>query len=115
MRKELGNKGEDIAARYLEEQGYKILKRNFRSRYGEIDIICSLAQSIIFVEVKTRTSTSFGFPEEAITKTKREHIRKVALEYLAAQSQPFNKIRFDVIGIRIEKNEPHINHLEAAF
>ena len=53
MRKELGNKGEDIAVRYLEDQGYKILKRNFRSRYGEIDIICSRAKSVVFVEVKT--------------------------------------------------------------
>ncbi len=115
MRKELGTKGENIAARYLEEQGYKILTRNFRSRYGEIDIICSLDHSIIFVEVKTRSNTSFGYPEEAITKTKQQHIRKVALEYLTSCSLPFREIRFDVIGILIKEGKPQINHLVAAF
>lgn len=115
MRKELGNRGEEIATRYLKEQGYRILTRNYRSRYGEVDIICTWEQSIVFVEVKTRASTSFGSPEESITRSKREHIRKVALIYLQSYPHPFKEMRFDVIGILMDGNEPCINHLVAAF
>jgi putative endonuclease len=115
MKKELGSRGEEIAARYLKEKGYRILTRNYRNRYGEVDIICTYEQSIIFVEVKTRTSTSFGSPEESITRSKREHIRKVALTYLESYSYPFKEVRFDVIGILMDGNEPRINHLVAAF
>ena len=111
----LGSLGEDIAAKYLQEQGYKILHRNFRSRYGEIDIICGREQSVIFVEVKTRTNTSFGSPEESITKTKQQHIHKVALIYLETYPYSFQEIRFDVIGIIMDGSEPKLNHLEAAF
>ncbi|PKM76606.1 MAG: YraN family protein [Firmicutes bacterium HGW-Firmicutes-15] len=115
MKKELGNRGEEIASRYLKEQGYRILTRNYRSRYGEVDIICTFGESIVFVEVKTRTSTSFGSPEESITRSKREHIRKVALIYLESYQHPFKEMRFDVIGILMNGNEPRINHLVAAF
>ena len=115
MKKELGNRGEEIAARYLKQQGYRILARNYRSRYGEVDIICTLEQIVVFVEVKTRASTSFGSPEESITRNKIQHIRKVALIYLNSYPYPFKEIRFDVIGILMEENEPHINHLVAAF
>jgi putative endonuclease len=115
MRKELGKRGEEIAAHYLKELGYTILTRNYRSRYGEVDIICTCEHSIVFVEVKTRTSTSFGSPEESITRSKREHIRKVALIYLKSYPHPFKEIRFDVIGIVMDGKEPRINHLVAAF
>ena len=115
MRKELGNRGEEIAVRYLKKQRYTILERNYRSRYGEIDIICSRDQVIVFVEVKTRTSTSYGSPEESITRSKQEHIRKVALIYLESYPHPFKEMRFDVIGILMEGSEPRINHLVAAF
>jgi len=111
----LGTQGEDIAAKYLQGQGYKILQRNFRSRYGEIDIICAREQCIIFIEVKTRTNTSFGSPEESITKTKQQHIHKVALIYLETYPYPFKEIRFDVIGILMDGGEPRLNHLIAAF
>jgi putative endonuclease len=115
MKKELGNRGEDIAAKYLQQQGYRILQRNFRSRYGELDIICAQQGILVFVEVKTRTGTSFGSPEESITATKQAHIRKVALIYLDTYPQTFREIRFDVIGILMEGSEPRINHLVAAF
>jgi len=115
MRKELGQQGEDIAARYLKQQGYKILARNYRSRYGEVDIICSQDRVIVFVEVKTRTGVSFGSPEDSITRTKQEHIRKVALIYMESFPQSFKEMRFDVIGILMEDDKPRINHLIAAF
>jgi putative endonuclease len=115
MKKELGNRGEDIAAHYLQQQGYRVVLRNFRSRYGEVDIICTQQDVLVFVEVKTRTGTSFGSPEEAITPTKRDHIRKAALIYLDTCSQTYREIRFDVVGIMMESGEPRINHLVAAF
>ncbi len=115
MKKKLGNKGEEIAAQYLEGKGYQIIQRNYHCRSGEIDIICKQARTLVFVEVKTRTSTSFGSPEEAITRTKRDHIRKAALEYIHQSSQPFLDMRFDVIGIMMEKDDPHINHVVGAF
>jgi putative endonuclease len=115
MSKELGKQGEEIAAKYLQQEGYRILSRNFRSRFGELDIICTRDQAIVFVEVKTRRSTSFGTPEESITRSKKEHIRKVALIYLESYSQAFREIRFDVIAIIMEGNKPRINHLMAAF
>jgi putative endonuclease len=115
MKENLGRQGEDIAAKYLKQQGYRMLSRNFRTRYGEVDIICMLNQVIIFVEVKTRAGINYGFPEESITETKKQHIRKVALAYLDTYSQPFKEIRFDVIGILIKGGKPCINHIVAAF
>lgn len=111
----LGIQGENMAARYLQKQGYTILQRNFRCRNGEIDIICSREHIIIFVEVKTRISTSFGSPEEAITKTKQQHIHKAALTYLENCKQSFLEIRFDVIGILCDGGQYRLNHLPAAF
>ncbi len=115
MNIELGKQGEEIAAKYLQQEGYKIISRNYRSRYGELDIICTHNQTMVFVEVKTRKSTNFGSPEESITRSKKEHIRKVALIYLESNPQPFREIRFDVIGILVEGKSHRINHLRAAF
>lgn len=115
VKKRLGNKGEEIAARYLEDKGYRILQRNYYCRSGEIDIICLHARTLVFVEVKTRTSTVFGSPEEAITRSKREHIRRAALDYLDRTSQSFKDMRFDVIGIMVETDNFTINHIKGAF
>lgn len=115
MRQELGRLGENIAAEYLQGQGYKILQRNFRCRSGEVDIICIRHKVLVFVEVKTRTGQIFGSPEESITPTKQTHLRKVALDFLGKYSQPFIEIRFDVIGIMMDEAKPSINHVIAAF
>lgn len=76
MRKQIGKQGEDIAVRYLEQQGYRILNRNYHSRYGEIDVICERQRVIIFVEVKTRRSESYGTAEEAVTRVKQQRLRE---------------------------------------
>lgn len=115
MKKQLGNRGEDIAAAYLQKQGYQILKRNFRTKFGEIDIICRQACTIVFVEVKTRLNNKFGSPEESVTKTKQDHIRRTALTYLQTNTRSFQEIRFDVIGIKMDGSEMIVNHLPAAF
>lgn len=115
MRRELGQQGEEIAARHLQKKGYRIIARNFRTRYGELDIICLKNGILVFVEVKTRRSEIFGAAEEALTPKKIEHIRKVALQYLADNQSKHKEIRFDVITILMINNEPRLNHIEAAF
>lgn len=108
--RKLGNAGEDLACRYLQKEGYKILERNKHySRFCEIDIIAKYKNTHIFVEVKTRKSDAFGTPFEAITKTKYENIKKGVLNYISE-----NKVkdyRIDVIGITL-KPELKIEHLK---
>ena len=117
MRQELGKLGEDLACTYLKQRGYKILTRNYRKPVGEIDIICKIGEIIIFVEVKTRTSLEFGYPEEAVNNSKRKTIRTVARHYLQENNHYYKEIRFDVISILMQnKNQNQIiNHIEAAF
>ena len=115
MRRELGQQGEEIAVHYLQKEGYRILTRNFRTRDGELDIICRKDDVLIFVEVKTRRSELFGSAEEAITPKKIEHIRRVALHYLTNHQTQHKEIRFDVITILMVNHEPRLNHIQAAF
>ncbi|HPF20986.1 MAG TPA: YraN family protein [Syntrophomonas sp.] len=115
MRIALGRQGEDIAAAYLQQQGYEILTRNYRCRYGELDLICRKGGLLVFVEVKTRRSDLFGSPEEAITRTKIEHIKKAALHYLGDQPAKHRETRFDVVTIMMRSSQPDINHIKAAF
>ena len=108
--KKIGNAGEDLACRYLEKRGYKILERNKHySRFCEIDIIAEYKNTLVFVEVKTRTTNDFGTPFEAITKSKYENIKKGIQFYL--QVHKFQKYRIDVIGITL-KPELKIEHLK---
>jgi putative endonuclease len=115
MRKKIGNQGEDIAVRYLQQQGYRILSRNFYSRYGEIDVICEYNRVIVFVEVKTRRSERYGSAEESVTWVKQERLRKTALLYLQQRNQPFKDMQFDVITVRLGGPKPVINHIKNAF
>ncbi len=114
--KNTGQTGEDIAAGYLKKNGYLVIERNYRQKGGEIDIIATKGDSLIFVEVKTRTSDTFGSPDEAVTKKKQQQIIKVAMLYLAQHDIADTQIRFDVIAISLSKtNNPVINHIEHAF
>lgn len=115
MRKALGQQGEEIAVGYLQKEGYGILDRNFRTRYGELDVICMKKDILVFVEVKTRRSETYGTAEEALTAKKIEHIRKVALHYLNSHPVRHKEIRFDVITILMRNDEPQLNHIIAAF
>ena len=111
--KKVGNAGEDLACRYLEKNGYKILERNKHySRFCEIDIIAQYKKTIVFVEVKTRKTSAFGTPAEAITKTKYEHIKQGVQHYLTEHK--VKDFRIDVIGITL-KPEMKIKHLKNVF
>lgn len=106
--KELGRFGEDVATTYLERTGYEILCRNFTCRLGEIDIIASKADDIVFVEVKTRSEDEFGRPAEAVGAKKQANIRKAATVYMLGNERNDQNMRFDVF-------EVFCNHIESAF
>lgn len=108
--REFGNLGEEIAAKYLIDNGYEILARNVHySRFCELDIIAKYKSAVIFVEVKTRKNNDFGTPFEAITKAKYANIKKGALNYIAEHN--IKSYRIDVIGITLQP-KLKIEHLQ---
>ena len=107
-KKDTGKLGESIAKRYLIKKGYKILTTNFRTRFGEIDIICEKDGILVFVEVRTKNKNSFIMPEESIDKRKLLHIKKATLIYLNSIKRPFKGIRLDFIGVIIDSHAPQI-------
>jgi len=112
-RKKLGNRGEKIAAKVLRKQGYRIIEKNYHSRLGEIDIVAKEDESIVFVEVKTRCSTDFGLPEEALSYDKKRRLSKLALGYLAHRRIKDTNCRFDVVSILMDnKKVSKVKHIE---
>jgi len=123
----LGRWGESLAADYLVDQGYVVLERNVRTRYGEIDLVACLVeegifpaarvQVIVFVEVKTRSTQTFGLPEESVTAHKREHLIAAAQSYLQDHPDLGEVWRIDVIAIqRLQPDKPPtIHHFENAI
>ena len=114
---ELCRKGEALAGKLLKKRGYKILKRNYVSKYGEIDIVAYDKGAISFVEVKTRQSDNYGPPELAVTKEKRKRIIRTALNYLVKNHIEDIDYRFDVVSILFKENDnkPNIELFENAF
>ncbi len=116
-RKEVGNKGEKLAAKFLKRKGYKIIQRNYKCKLGEIDIIAEQDRTVVFVEVKTRRTQEFGPPQYAITTAKKGQISRVALFYIKEKRLVEQTCRFDVIAITFqpESRKPRIEHIENAF
>lgn len=98
-KRDVGNRGEQLAVKFLKKNGYKILQRNYRCKLGEIDIVCYDHGTIAFVEVKTRYSDTYGPPELSVTEAKKRHIVKVALHYVAEKKIEGIDVRFDVVSI----------------
>lgn len=96
LNREIGRRAEDFATIDLKEKGYSILERNFSNRFGEIDIIAKKKDILVFVEVKAKTETTFGLPEEMVNKKKLEKIRHMAAIYTNGKTLP---CRIDVIAI----------------
>lgn len=113
----LGVRGEKLAARYLRRQGFKILYRNFRGRRGgEIDLVCRDRDTLVFVEVKTRTREDFGRPLEAVNRQKQRRISLGAFAWLRLLGNPDVLFRFDVVEVVIaEGAEPRIELVRDAF
>ena len=115
-KKELGDRGEDIALDFLKSKNYEILERNYRYGHGEIDIIAKTDNVLSFIEVKTRKNLEFGPPELAVTRKKQTQIRKISQAYLIQKNIKDQDCRLDVIAILLKKNlPPEINHIENAF
>lgn len=111
----IGDRGEELALRRLQSEGYELVERNYRTRYGEIDLILRYGDSLIFAEVKLRRGTAFGDPAEAVTLRKQRTIRSVAEHYIAEREPDFDEVRFDVIAILQSGGEPAVRHIEGAF
>jgi putative endonuclease len=110
---QIGKKGETLATHYLEQQGVKILDQNYRTEYGEIDLVGLDQGDIVFFEVKTRTNTNYGVPELAITPRKLERMIQCAECYMQEKSLDFN-MRMDIIAIlmQLKKNTPTIEWIK---
>lgn len=98
----LGRISENFAVELLIKKGYKILDRNFRSRFGEIDVVAMQKDTLVFVEVKARTSRRFGAPEEAVTKSKLDKIIKTGQYYSLVHPEVPRKLRIDVVALEIQ-------------
>ena len=94
-----GKEGEKLAVSYLESQGYKIIEKNFKKRYGEIDIIAQKEDVLIFIEVKTRWSKKYGLPEEAVTSWKLKSVIKTAQYYKMIHPELPEAMRIDVVAV----------------
>ena len=108
---DLGREAEERAARFLQDLGYKLLERSFRSRAGEIDLVVKDGSTLVFVEVKARSRAGFGGPESAVTRAKKARFSKTAAVYLQKNKIRPEAVRFDVIAIL----DGRLTHLKDAF
>ncbi|PIV21224.1 MAG: YraN family protein [Deltaproteobacteria bacterium CG_4_8_14_3_um_filter_45_9] len=114
-KKELGKKGEEAALRFLKKRGYRIIEKNYVCKMGEMDIIAREKDTLVFVEVKTRTSTLFGPPQLAVNSSKQRQLSKVALNYLNEKRLKDVKARFDVVAILLGQKGEEIELIRDAF
>ena len=108
--KKLGAQGEKQACRYLEKSGYKILERNYKNPFGEVDIIARKEDTVAFIEVKTRLNENYGVPSEAVDRKRRQKYVQAAKYYFYGKQIDVT-VRFDIIEILCGE----INHIENAF
>jgi putative endonuclease len=114
LNKLLGKEGEDRAAQFLIKRGYRILERNYRTRSGELDLIALHEGTVVFVEVKTRTSGAYGAPELAVNPRKQQRMVKTALGYLKYKKLHQVPCRFDVVAITAA-TEKDVELIQNAF
>jgi len=111
---ELGMRGEEIARKFLEENGYVILHQNWRCLKAEVDLIAMYQKELVIVEVKTRATDYFGAPDDAVGKHKQRMLSNAADAFIQQQNLTC-EVRFDIISITFAHNEPRIHHIKDAF
>ena len=114
-RAEIGALGEQLAVDHLTSLGLRVLARNWRCRHGELDLVVAddVTRTLVFVEVKTRTTDRFGGVVEAVTRTKVRRLRRLAGLWLAGQHAGWAAVRIDMVGVRIGRSRaPEITHLQ---
>ena len=114
-RQTLGKVGEDLACEELVRRGYAILERRYRTRYGEIDIIARIKDTVVFVEVKTRTGAQYGGGLAAVTPRKQQQIVRVAPDWLMRRRWSDRPCRFDVVTVDFDEGQPRIEVFQHAF
>jgi len=114
-RQRLGSAGEELASAELERLGYAVIERNYRSRFGEIDIVARDGDTVVFVEVKTKTSGDFGDPVEEVTPQKQRQILSMGEEYHSYCCQPDTACRFDVVAVDVSVSPAKITIYKDAF
>ncbi|RMF85583.1 MAG: YraN family protein [Nitrospinota bacterium] len=116
-RQKLGRWGEEVARRYLRSQGYRILACNYHCPLGEIDLVAEEGGTVVFVEVKTRTSQSYGPPQQAVGYHKQHKLQQVAWYYLLEQGWTDRPCRFDIVAITRQQDAalPAIELIKDAF
>lgn len=111
-----GPRGENIAVSFLEEQGYTVLARNYRQRFGEIDIVAEELGVLVFVEVKTRKNDRYGNPFEAVDIRKQRKLSRMAQDYISRNNKEDCAARFDVVAIRLnQESSPEVELVRNAF
>ena len=113
--KHTGKKGEELAAAYLAEAGYRIVERNYRCFFGEIDIVAWEGETLVFAEVKSRRSDAYGTPQLAVGREKQKKISKIALHYLSEKHLSLCPARFDVVAVKLLPEGPLIELIRDAF
>lgn len=114
-RQQLGWDGESIACEELEKLGYSIVERRYRTRHGELDIICRDGDTVVFVEVKAKTNGNFGDPVEEVTAQKQRQLVSMGEWYAAFCCPPDTPCRFDVVGVDLSVSPPNITVYKDAF
>lgn len=114
-RQSLGKLGEDLACAELGRRGYAVLDRRYRTRFGEIDIVCRHGDTIVFVEVKTRANDRFGAAAEAVTPLKQRRIAQMAVDFLSRRQFAGNPCRFDVVAVSFDRGQPRVEVYANAF
>ena len=113
---EIGRHGEDLAVQWLRKKGYEIVARNYRRRFGEVDIIARHNGYLVFIEVKTRSSNRFGLPADALTIRKQQQLTRIAEDYLVHHNYLDIPCRFDVLSVVLRQGKkPEISIVVNAF
>lgn len=114
-RQELGKSGEDLACRELLSRGYVISARRYRTRHGEIDIIAEDGVTVVFVEVRMKSSAACGLAAESVTPWKQRRVVRMAVDYIARHDLHDRPVRFDVVAIDVVDGQPQVTVIPSAF
>ena len=111
----IGATGQQAAESFLQKKGYNVLARNFRKKFGEIDLVMQDGEYVVFVEVKARSALTHGHPREAVGSTKQKRIIETAQAYLAQHMLTDIGVRFDVVEVLMQHGQVYVSHIENAF
>ncbi|OGP82480.1 MAG: YraN family protein [Deltaproteobacteria bacterium RBG_16_54_11] len=112
----MGSRGEDLAVQYLKKRGFKVIERNYHCQWGEIDLIAREKNTLVFIEIKARSSSEYGLPQEAVDRFKQKKLIEVARYYLAERHLTEDiPARFDVVAIHLTPAGPQIELIKDAF